>query len=148
VKNYSTRQRYWARNMLGWHFFKSLQPNRAHAALSELEKMNKLNNLITQVSRAYLFASLRHNYNHFQNFHIWKVLIVVVLQNVDNLHQKAGNTKVLELHGSNYHIVCISCQATEPRANFQDRLLQANPTFFSEEVLSKHNRWLCTIICY
>jgi NAD-dependent deacetylase sirtuin 4 len=105
VKNYTTRQRYWARNMLGWHFFKSLQPNRAHAALSELEKMNKLNYLITQ--------------------------------NVDNLHQKAGNTKVLELHGTNYRVVCISCSATEPRASYQERLLQANPKFYSQEVLTR-----------
>jgi hypothetical protein len=34
-------------------------------------------------------------------------------------------------------VVCVSCSATEPRASYQERLLQANPKFYSQEVLSK-----------
>jgi NAD-dependent deacetylase len=41
----------------------------------------------------------------------------VVTQNIDGLHQQAGNTTVLEVHGTNREIKCLGCgarQATEP----------------------------------
>jgi NAD-dependent deacetylase len=55
------------------------RPNRAHVAIAELEKMNKLSSVITQ--------------------------------NIDNLHQKAGNSpqKVHELHGNMQWLVCLDC---------------------------------------
>jgi NAD-dependent deacetylase len=55
------------------------EPNRAHLAVAELEKMNKLSSVITQ--------------------------------NIDNLHQKAGNhpKKVHELHGNMQWLVCLDC---------------------------------------
>jgi len=55
------------------------QPNRAHYAVAELERMGKLTCVITQ--------------------------------NIDNLHQKAGNSpeKVLELHGTFGWTRCMSC---------------------------------------
>ena len=57
------------------------QPNRAHLAIAELEKMNKLSSVITQ--------------------------------NIDNLHQRAGNNpqKVHELHGNMEWLVCLDCDA-------------------------------------
>jgi NAD-dependent deacetylase len=33
----------------------------------------------------------------------------VITQNVDNLHQLAGNQKVLEIHGDHLHLQCIKC---------------------------------------
>ena len=33
----------------------------------------------------------------------------IITQNVDGLHQRAGNTDVIEFHGSNLHLVCLSC---------------------------------------
>lgn len=55
------------------------KPNRAHLAVAELEKMNKLSAVITQ--------------------------------NIDNLHQRAGNDpkKVHELHGNMEWLVCLGC---------------------------------------
>jgi NAD-dependent deacetylase len=55
------------------------EPNRAHLAIAELEKMNKLSSVITQ--------------------------------NIDNLHQRAGNDpkKVHELHGNMQWLVCLDC---------------------------------------
>ena len=55
------------------------QPNQAHLAIAELEKMNKLSSVITQ--------------------------------NIDNLHQRAGNNpkKVYELHGNMQWLVCLDC---------------------------------------
>ncbi len=54
-------------------------PNAAHYAIAELEKMGKLNSVITQ--------------------------------NVDNLHQKAGNSPALvhELHGNMQWLICLDC---------------------------------------
>jgi len=47
--------------------------------------------------------------------------VVVLTQNIDGLHQKAGSTEVLELHGSIIKIKCSVC-------NFRDEIL----TEFSE----------------
>jgi NAD-dependent deacetylase len=33
----------------------------------------------------------------------------IVTQNVDNLHQQAGNTTVLEIHGDHQHLQCLQC---------------------------------------
>ncbi len=60
------------------------EPNRAHLAIAELERMNKLSSVITQ--------------------------------NIDNLHQKAGNDpkKVHELHGNMQWLVCLDCGERYP----------------------------------
>lgn len=60
------------------------EPNRAHLAVAELEKMGKLDCVITQ--------------------------------NVDNLHQKAGNSPgfVFELHGNMNRAKCLTCGKTVP----------------------------------
>lgn len=53
------------------------EPNVAHIAISELEKMGKVSAVITQ--------------------------------NIDNLHQKAGSSKVIELHGNVFRLRCLRC---------------------------------------
>ena len=65
-----------------YDFFKLIENAKispAHKFLYELEKQNKLLNIITQ--------------------------------NIDGLHQKAGNTKVLEFHGSYNNFYCTKCHA-------------------------------------
>jgi NAD-dependent deacetylase len=61
--------------------FDDAEPNRAHRAIAEMERLGKLDCIITQ--------------------------------NVDGLHQKAGNSqqRVLELHGNMQWVKCISCGA-------------------------------------
>jgi NAD-dependent deacetylase len=39
------------------------------------------------------------------------LLHYIVTQNVDNLHQAAGSTKVAEIHGNRYKVRCLSCGA-------------------------------------
>jgi NAD-dependent SIR2 family protein deacetylase len=51
----------------------------------------------------------------------------VVTQNVDGLHQAAGSSRVVELHGNLAEVVCLECGATEPRDALQQRLLDLNP---------------------
>lgn len=78
-----TRRKVW-KNLREGGLMSDVQPNRAHYALAELEKMGKLSSVVTQ--------------------------------NVDNLHQKAGNSPhlIYELHGNMQRIVCIQCHKRYP----------------------------------
>lgn len=51
----------------------------------------------------------------------------LMTQNVDGLHQRAGSTGVLELHGNIHQVVCLACYAQFPRAFVQGQLIDANP---------------------
>ncbi|XP_028400421.1 NAD-dependent protein lipoamidase sirtuin-4, mitochondrial-like [Dendronephthya gigantea] len=48
VTSASRRQRYWARNYVGWPTFSTHQPNQGHRVLAELERVGKLHWLVTQ----------------------------------------------------------------------------------------------------
>jgi NAD-dependent SIR2 family protein deacetylase len=52
---------------------------------------------------------------------------LVVTQNVDGLHQRAGSRAVLELHGGLACVVCLDCRGMHPRAAVQDWIAAANP---------------------
>ncbi|KAM3963946.1 LOW QUALITY PROTEIN: NAD-dependent protein deacylase Sirt4 [Aphomia sociella] len=47
VKYPKVRQRYWARNFIGWPRFSKIQPNAVHYSINELEKA-KLTSIVTQ----------------------------------------------------------------------------------------------------
>ncbi|NML60182.1 NAD-dependent protein deacetylase [Massilia sp. RP-1-19] len=51
----------------------------------------------------------------------------LMTQNVDGLHQRAGSTGVLELHGNIHSVVCLDCHARYTRAFVQGLLDEANP---------------------
>ncbi|MCC7633106.1 NAD-dependent protein deacetylase [Stenotrophomonas rhizophila] len=91
----ATRQRYWARSLLGWPRFGQAQPNGTHAALAALEARGQLEVLLTQ--------------------------------NVDRLHQRAGSRAVIDLHGRLDQIRCMGCELRIPREDFQHLLLAHNP---------------------
>jgi NAD-dependent deacetylase len=71
---------------------KDAEPNQAHYAVAELEKLDKLTCVITQ--------------------------------NIDNLHQKAGNSpdKVFELHGNIQWVRCMGCDNRLPIEDILPRL--------------------------
>ena len=52
----------------------------------------------------------------------------LLTQNVDGLHQRAGSTSVLELHGNIHQVVCLDCHAAFSRAYVQGQLIDTNPT--------------------
>ncbi len=54
-------------------------------------------------------------------------LLPLMTQNVDGLHQRAGSSEVLELHGSIHHVVCLDCHASFSRAAVQALLAELNP---------------------
>lgn len=66
------------------------RPNPAHRALAELQRLGKLQAVITQ--------------------------------NIDGLHQAAGSTEVIELHGTNLRASCLTCGRSWPIAAVQARL--------------------------
>ncbi|MFF5503388.1 NAD-dependent protein deacetylase [Streptomyces roseolus] len=53
----------------------------------------------------------------------------VITQNVDGLHQAAGNEDVVELHGGLDRVVCLDCGDTSARRELARRLEEANPGF-------------------
>lgn len=63
ARSHATRQRYWARSYLGREIFASATPNIGHYALAELERMNSVYHIITQVCHVkiplYMFESYR-----------------------------------------------------------------------------------------
>lgn len=91
----ASRQRYWARSMIGWPVVAQAQPNAAHRALARLEAAQHVPTLVTQ--------------------------------NVDGLHQRAGSSDVIELHGSIGGVTCLDCGAPHTRASIQHTLEAENP---------------------
>jgi NAD-dependent SIR2 family protein deacetylase len=53
----------------------------------------------------------------------------LVTQNVDGLHQRAGSSRVIELHGNLDRVVCLECGALHSRASIQRTLESLNPEF-------------------
>jgi NAD-dependent deacetylase len=50
------------------------------------------------------------------------MLVAVITQNIDGLHQEAGSSRVLELHGTNRHCLCLDCNARFSPDDIQLRL--------------------------
>jgi NAD-dependent SIR2 family protein deacetylase len=95
MRDASTRQRYWARSMIGWRRFGSALPNGTHHALVQLEQRGQVELLVTQ--------------------------------NVDRLHQRAGSERVIDLHGRLDEVRCMGCDWRLSRRAFQQWLVQRNP---------------------
>jgi NAD-dependent deacetylase len=49
-------------------------------------------------------------------------LVAVVTQNIDGLHQDGGSRRVIELHGTNRRVDCLSCGRSYPNAAIHARL--------------------------
>uniref|UniRef100_A0A915KAH4 Deacetylase sirtuin-type domain-containing protein n=1 Tax=Romanomermis culicivorax TaxID=13658 RepID=A0A915KAH4_ROMCU len=56
-------------------------------------------------------------------------LLWIITQNIDDLHKKAGCTRVTDLHGSAYKVRCMRCDHVEHRQAFQSRMRFLNPYF-------------------
>jgi NAD-dependent SIR2 family protein deacetylase len=54
---------------------------------------------------------------------------LLITQNVDGLHERAGSRRVVALHGRIADVVCLSCREVTPRARLQERLTSLNPGF-------------------
>ncbi len=92
VSSEEARRKYWQRSLATYPTIRDAKPNPTHLALFELEKMGKLEAIITQ--------------------------------NIDHLHHKAGNSaeKIIEIHGTVAHALCLDCQKKYDRDELQRRL--------------------------
>lgn len=54
---------------------------------------------------------------------------LVITQNVDGLHERAGTPRLVALHGRIAEVVCLGCRAISPRERLQRRLAAVNPGF-------------------
>lgn len=52
---------------------------------------------------------------------------LLLTQNVDGLHQRAGSRRVIDLHGRLDDVVCLGCSARSPRKAIQSGIESANP---------------------
>lgn len=86
-----TRRKQW-KILIEEGLFQDVQPNRAHSAIAELEKLGKLSCVITQ--------------------------------NIDDLHQRAGNSRdsVFELHGNMLWARCVDCGERYSMDQVRERL--------------------------
>jgi NAD-dependent deacetylase len=85
------RVEHWDYKLEGYEGFKQARPNAAHLALVDLERLGKLDMLVTQ--------------------------------NIDGLHHRAGNSgdRILEVHGTNRQVECQTCgQQSDPAPAFEE----------------------------
>ncbi|MEM8497098.1 MAG: NAD-dependent protein deacetylase [Pseudomonadota bacterium] len=62
---------------------------------------------------------------------------ILATQNVDRLHQRAGQRKAVDLHGRLDQVVCLSCDRRSTRADLQNVLAQENPSFAQQSAVVK-----------
>ncbi len=93
IASHEARRNYWRYKTAVYPDIESASPNAGHLALVKLEKLNKLQLIITQ--------------------------------NIDGLHQKAGNNekRILELHGTELEVKCLKCHARFDRLSIHQRVL-------------------------
>jgi NAD-dependent SIR2 family protein deacetylase len=54
---------------------------------------------------------------------------LLITQNVDGLHERAGSRRMVALHGRIAEVVCLACRAVTARTQLQQRLTELNPGF-------------------
>src|SRR4051794_3947526 len=54
---------------------------------------------------------------------------LLITQNVDGLHERAGSRRLVALHGRIAEVVCLSCRAISGRGALHERLAELNPGF-------------------
>jgi len=54
---------------------------------------------------------------------------LLITQNVDGLHERAGSRSLVALHGRIADVVCLDCRTVTPRPRLQTRLAEANPGY-------------------
>lgn len=78
-----------------------------------------------------LFTNTKPNIGHYAITELQKksVLNHIITQNVDRLHQRAGSINVIDLHGNNYKVICLSCREVSSRSHLQEKLEKLNSQF-------------------
>jgi len=74
-------------------------------------------------------AAPNPSHHHISDLELLNHSNLVVTQNVDRLHQKAGTRAVTDLHGRADEVLCMSCGYRCPRDEVHDRCATLNPGF-------------------
>jgi len=64
-------------------------------------------------------------------------LSLLITQNVDGLHQRAGSSEVVDLHGRIDQVVCLGCGALTARTELQSELALRNSEFVNAAASAK-----------
>ena len=90
----ASREKYWQMATEMFTSIREARPNSAHLAIYGLDRLGKLE--------------------------------VVITQNIDGLHEKAGHDvdKIIELHGTALHVSCLNCGKRYNRDEIQERIKQ------------------------
>ncbi len=94
IASEASREKYWQMATEMYEPMKKAQPNLAHLAIAEMEKLGKLDCVITQN-----IDGLHHKAGNSEG-------------------------KILELHGTAMHVTCLSCKKRYDRDQIQERLKQ------------------------
>jgi NAD-dependent SIR2 family protein deacetylase len=80
------------------------------------------------------FSSAIPNNAHFalSNLESKGYINHIITQNVDRLHQKSGSKKVIDLHGRNDRVICLSCKSLTSRRSMQSSLNELNVQFLEK----------------
>ena len=144
VSSEATRQRYWARNLVGWRRFGTAVPNDTHRALVRLEQQDKLLLLLTQnVDRLHQAAGSRNVIDLHGRMDVIRCLgcerreprgddfqaellrLNPAWADIDALDAPDGDADVLEQDFSSFNLpVCIQCGG----------MLKPDVVFFGENV--------------
>lgn len=54
---------------------------------------------------------------------------LLITQNVDGLHERAGSRRLVALHGRISDVVCLDCRDVTPRLRLHERLDELNPSY-------------------
>ncbi len=92
IASEASREKYWQMATEMYEPMKKAQPNLAHLAIAELEKMGKLDCIITQN-----IDGLHHKAGNSEE-------------------------KIIELHGTAMHVTCLNCMKRYDRDEIQERL--------------------------
>ncbi|MDK9557050.1 NAD-dependent protein deacetylase [Marinobacter sp. M216] len=74
-------------------------------------------------------ATPNPSHHHISDLELLNHSSLVVTQNVDRLHQKAGTRAVTDLHGRADEVLCMSCGYRCPRDEVHHRCAELNPGF-------------------
>ncbi|CAM9892993.1 unnamed protein product, partial [Discosporangium mesarthrocarpum] len=87
------------------------------------------------------FANARPNNAHYAlaNLESQGRIKGVITQNVDSLHQMAGSSEVLHLHGRNDKVKCLSCGFKSSRHQHQDSIARLNAHWVAANSPSLHH---------
>ena len=79
-------------------------------------------------------ANALPNAAHIALAHLERAGVIsgIITQNVDGLHHAAGSSRVIELHGALADVRCLACDTRGTRADYQVRLLDANPGWLEQ----------------